>query len=113
MQLAEPDRVEPNFVAEVDLGQDVVAALLLRKAGGAGQLVEKSEAHASSRGPILSSSGDSMRSDRPARQADSAHWVLSTSGDVLGLQSQSWLRRLRKFVAGTLIAIQTAGSGCK
>jgi hypothetical protein len=57
MEFAQPDRVEPDFVAEVDLGQDVVVALLLRKAGGAGQLVEKSEAHASSRGPIFSSAG--------------------------------------------------------
>src|SRR5947208_13797515 len=103
MQLAEPDRVEPNLVAEFDLGQDVVVALLLRKAGSAGQLVEKSEAHASSRGPILSCAGDSMRSDRPARQADSAPWVLSTRGDVLARQPQRSLRSLRKLAAGHLI----------
>src|SRR5689334_15297254 len=52
MQLAEPYCVEADFVAELDLGENVAIALLLRRAGRAGQLVEKPEAHASSRGPI-------------------------------------------------------------
>ena len=54
MQFAEPNRVEPNGVAELDLGEDVVVALLLGIAGRTGQLVEKPEAHASSRSPIFS-----------------------------------------------------------
>ena len=46
MQFAEPHRVEPDPVAELDLRQDVVVALLLGKPGRARQLVEEPEAHA-------------------------------------------------------------------
>ena len=45
MQLAEPHRIKPDLVAELDLGEDVVIALRLGKAAGAWQLVEKAEAH--------------------------------------------------------------------
>ena len=53
MQFAEPNRIEPHRIAELDLGDNVVVALLLGIAGRTGQLVEKPEAHASSRGPIF------------------------------------------------------------
>jgi hypothetical protein len=36
MQFAEPNRVEPNGVAELDLGDDVVIALLLGIPGAQG-----------------------------------------------------------------------------
>jgi hypothetical protein len=48
MQFAEPDRVEADLISQLDLGDDVVVALLLRKARRTGQLVEKPEAHAAS-----------------------------------------------------------------
>ena len=45
MQLAEPHRVEAERVAELDLREDVLIALLLGISGRARQLVEKPEAH--------------------------------------------------------------------